>query len=277
MTLTDDVMQIAREAGAIILKYYAQPTRDTWSKKDFSPVTVADLEADECIRAGLLQALPGSAFVSEEVIDKALPTEAAIQLLAVSPWCWLVDPLDGTRDFLAGTDDFTVNIALVKRGVIDLGVMYAPARDLMYCAQRGHGSFQVTTRRERLPLTGRPWGAEVPKALVSRHHRAGEGEFLAEIMPACVVEPCGSALKYGYLAAGLADFALRRSPTSVWDTAAAQCILDEAGGGMFSRTGQPLQIWRDSLLNPPFLALADRSMEDLYRDKLLSVLPEKLR
>ena len=274
MIFLQDIVQVAWDAGAAALAYYASPKLDVRTKHDQSPVTVADLASDAVLQLKLTQILPGSIVVSEETVGSEFDVHASIDFLKESAHCWLVDPLDGTREFLSGTDDFTVNIALVCHGKIEIGVMYAPARRLTYAAQRGKGSFKVSPLGHFDVIRGRSWDLSQLTALVSRHHRGGEAKDLAEILPQCVVQPCGSALKYGYLAEGIADFAVRRTPTSVWDTAAAQCILDEAGGAMWTHTGAPLEIWSATLLNPAFLAVSDRTLDTVSKEKLLCLLPE---
>jgi 3'(2'), 5'-bisphosphate nucleotidase len=272
MILLAAVVQIAREAGREILAHYEKAQIEVRSKADFSPVTAADLAADEIIRAGLEKALPGSAYVSEEAIDNILSVDQAVSLLQTAGACWLVDPLDGTREFLSGTDDFTVNIALIEEGKLRLGVMFAPARGLMYCAEKGKGSFKVGDDRSLERLSGRPPNIRRMRALVSRQHTQGEEQLLRSRIDGIVVEQCGSALKYGYLAEGIADFSLRRSPTSVWDTAAAQCILEEAGGAIWAMNGHGLSPSHGTLKNPPFLAVANVGMpESLKRDLLASL------
>jgi 3'(2'), 5'-bisphosphate nucleotidase len=274
MIFLQEIVQIAWDAGAAALAHYASSHLDIRMKLDHSPVTVADLASDAVLQFKLKKILPGSVVVSEETVGSEFDLHTSVDFLNKSANCWLVDPLDGTREFLSGTDDFTVNIALVCHGKIEIGVMFAPARRLTYVGQRGKGSFKVSPSGDFELIRGRQWDLSQLRALVSRHHRGGEAKDLAEILPQCVVQPCGSALKYGYLAEGIADFALRRTPTSVWDTAAAQCILEEAGGAMWTHTGAPLEIWSTTLRNPAFLAVSDRALDAVSKEKLLRLLPD---
>jgi 3'(2'), 5'-bisphosphate nucleotidase len=274
MTLIQVAVEIARKAGAEILAHYARSRQEVHSKADFSPVTSADLAADEILRTDLPKALPHSEFVSEESIDTILSAEKAMELLKSAGWCWLVDPLDGTREFLSGTDDFTVNIALVKNGDLHLGVMYAPAREILYFGEKSHGSFRVLKNRSPEKLRGKPFNKKNIEALVSRHHTQGEEQFLRALIPGITVNQVGSALKYGYLAQGAADFSFRRSPTSLWDTAAAQCILEEAGGAIWDADGQKLSITQGSLKNRPFLAVSDANIPTTLKLELLASLSQ---
>lgn len=272
MTLIQMVVEIAQKAGAEILSHYARSRQEIRSKADFSPVTSADLAADEILRTELPKVLPHSEFVSEESIDTILSSEKAMELLKSGGWCWLVDPLDGTREFLSGTDDFTVNIALVKDGDLHLGVMYAPARQILYFGERTRGSFRVLKDGSPEKLYGKPFNNKNIKALVSRQHTQGEEQFLRGLIPGITVDQVGSALKYGYLAQGSADFSFRRSPTSLWDTAAAQCILEEAGGAIWDADGQKLSVTQGSLKNRPFLAVSDANLPMALKQELLASL-----
>lgn len=272
MTLLKAVLAIARDAGQEILTHYDKAQLEVRAKADFSPVTAADLAADEILKRGLQKALPGSEYVSEEAIDTVLSPAMALDLVHTAKACWLVDPLDGTREFLSRTDDFTVNIALVESGALVMGVMYAPAHGLMYCAEKGMGSFKVHDDGRLEKMSGRSLNKKQIVALVSRQHTQGEEPFLKGKFAEITVQQAGSALKYGYLAQGSADFSFRRSPTSIWDTAAAQCILEEAGGAIWRADGQSLAFARDSLKNPPFLAASDAKMPPELRQDLLSSL-----
>ena len=277
MTLVQMVVEIARQAGAEILSHYARSRQEVRSKADFSPVTSADLAADEILRTELLKALPRSEFVSEESIDTILSPEKAMDLLKSAGCCWLVDPLDGTREFLSGTDDFTVNIALVRNGDLCLGVMYAPAREILYYGEKSHGSFRVLKDGRPEKLHGKTFNKKNIEALVSRHHTQGEEQFLRDLIPGITVNQVGSALKYGYLAQGTSDFSIRRSPTSLWDTAAAQCILEEAGGAIWDADGQKLSVTQGSLKNRPFLAVSDANMPMTLKLELLASLSQVKR
>ena len=272
MTLIQTVVEIARKAGTEILSHYARSRREVRSKADFSPVTSADLAADEILRAELPRALPQSEFVSEESIDTILSAEKAMELVKSAEWCWLVDPLDGTREFLSGTDDFTVNIALLKNGDLHLGVMYSPAHEILYFGEKSKGSFRVLKDGGIERLRGKSLNMKNIRALISRQHTKGEEQFLRGLIPGITVDQVGSALKYGYLAQGLADFSFRRSPTSLWDTAAAQCILEEAGGAIWNAEGLSLSVTHGSLKNPPFLAVSDANMPLALKRELLASL-----
>ena len=172
---------------------------------------------------------------------------------------WLVDPLDGTREFVKRNGEFTVNIALVEDGEPVLGIIYAPARAVLYGAARGCGAFRREPAGERTPIHAQLAAPARPRVLGSRSH----GDMALERMLARLGDyerrPVGSALKFGLLAEGSGDLYVRRGPTSEWDTAAGQAVVHEAGGCVVDFDGAPLRYnARAELINPSFMAYADR-------------------
>lgn len=244
---------LARQAGDAILGYYRGAAEvGTRKKADASPVTEADLAAHRVIVPALMKMLPGVPVISEESVDDV----DAVGIVRDAARYWLVDPLDGTRDFLSKSDDFTVNIALVESGKVVLSCVFAPARGRMFLAERGKGA------------TGDGKALHVARAdvsmlrfLVSRHHAGGEAARIAAVFPGAMFFPTGSALKYCLIAEGTADVALRRTPTSLWDTAAAQLVLEEAGGLFLDRNAAPFSYRARALENPAFIAIGDRSLD----------------
>lgn len=264
------VLAVAQEAGEQIMAIYADASR--WrvqTKADASPLTAADLAAHRCIVAGLAALgdarLAGIPVLSEE--------SAEDELASRHRWdrCWIVDPLDGTKEFIARNDEFSVNIALVEGNEAVLGVVLGPATGISYVAARGLGAFKVmkslwtpiAVRELPLPpLAGR--AVEVAVNLtVSRRHGL---ERLAAFEQAVRAEwgattsiPAGSAFKTCAVAEGVADCYPRFGPTCEWDTAAPQVVLEEAGGWLLSAGGQPFRYnCRDSLLNDEFLAVGSQ-------------------
>lgn len=241
---------LARRAGEAILAVYASDF-EVAHKDDASPLTRADLAAHGILAAGLAALPPGLPVLSEEAATEVPAAERR-------HWrrYWLVDPLDGTREFIKRNDEFTVNIALVEDGVPVLGVVYAPALDEMAWAQAGQGAWiERAGSRRRLP--GRPAPAR-PVVAVSRSHRDADTARLLAGMGAHDTLAAGSALKFIRLAQGRADLYPRLGPTSEWDTAAGHCLLTESGGEVFDLGGRPLRYNQgDGLLNPSFLAVAD--------------------
>lgn len=253
------VLAAAREAGRRIMEIYEHPDRyEETRKADESPLTAADMASHDYLEEVLAKLLPGVPVLSEE--------SAEVPFAQRCEWdrYWLVDPLDGTREFLARNDEFTVNVALVEDHAPVLGVVYAPALDEAYCAALGEGAWKQVGElppvriRSRLISTG-----DVLKVATSRHHRSpDEGRLLATIEkhigPVEAVS-VGSSLKMCLIAEGRADFYPRFGPTMEWDTAAAQIVVQEAGGHLLNAAGEPLLYnMKPELLNPAFFVMGDQ-------------------
>jgi len=245
--LLDVAIRAAEAAGEAILKVYAEPF-DVLEKSDRTPVTAADLAAERVIVEMLAAAAPDIPIVSEETApeDGFKPPAARF---------WLVDPLDGTREFIAKNGEFAVCIGLVEAGRAVLGVVHGPARRVTYAAA-GPG----TARRIRGGGAPEPIAARVPSAagVVVVHSRSHDNSRrLAEYFagrPVRERQVCGSALKFGVLAAGEADFYPRFGTTMEWDTAAGQAVLEAAGGSVVEVDGAPLRYGKHDLKNGGFLA-----------------------
>jgi len=253
--LLPEVIAVARTAGREIMAIYAQEFAVTL-KDDQSPLTAADLAAHRSINAGLARIAPQLPQLSEE--------SPASEIAARREWrsLWLIDPLDGTREFVQRNGEFTVNIALVHDHQPVLGVLYAPALGLMYAAARGAGAWQIDAQEQRTPLRATARAPQPPRVLASRSHRGASLDELLVRLGAHELVGTGSALKFAYLAAGRADFYPRLSPTSEWDTAAGQAIAEAAGARVVGLDGAPLRYnARDTLLNPSFLCWADDSRD----------------
>ncbi|MBM4250852.1 MAG: 3'(2'),5'-bisphosphate nucleotidase CysQ [Deltaproteobacteria bacterium] len=254
-----ELCRLAIRAGQAAMQWYKRDNITVTSKQDFSPVTAADLAAHKVLIDGLPHLLPGVPVVSEEG-----DTDSRQKILTVmtEDTYWLVDPLDGTRDFLAQTDDFTVNIALMVEGVPKVGCVVAPARSQAYVADLGLGAFQVSGDGQNLQ-TIRVRKADPSQLvfLVSRSHLHGEDGLIQGSHQNAQIRRVGSALKYALIAAGHADISVRNSPTSLWDTAAAQCLLEAAGGMMLQFDGSPMTYRTGRLINPPFIAVGDLSID----------------
>ena len=259
--LLEAVEHIARQAGAAILEVYAGDL-DARHKADGSPVTEADERAEALITPALRALLPGVPVVAEEAASRGeLPPAPE---LAAGRF-WLVDPLDGTREFLLRNGEFTVNIALVEQGLPVLGVVLAPAlgpAGRLYAGQAGHGAW-VQDGAGRRPARCRPLPAAGAVLAVSRAHgddaataawvrRWREQRGAAE--PAGRIA-AGSALKFGLLAEGRADLYPRAGRTMEWDTAAGQAVLCAAGGAVLDWDGRPLRCGKPGFENPHFVAL----------------------
>lgn len=246
------ISAIARLAGAEIMAVYRQDFTVT-EKSDASPLTQADLAAHRCI-VGLLPDIHSSLpILSEESAAIDWPTRRAWDRY------WLVDPLDGTREFIKKNDEFTVNIALIEHGEPVLGVVYAPALDWLLVGGRGLGA--------QWSRGGEQGEARVAKAAsplrvaASRSHRDEKTQAYLDQIGAVDTVGLGSSLKFCRIATGEVDLYPRFGPTSEWDTAAAQAVLEAAGGGVFTVDGMPLRYnHKESLLNPHFVAVGDRGI-----------------
>lgn len=248
--LVTAVATIARAAGAAILEAYAAPVESV-QKADDSPLTVADLKAHGLITAALARLTPALPVLSEE------SEPASVALRRDWPRYWLVDPLDGTREFLSRNGEFTVNIALIESGRPRLGVVHIPVGDRSYVGIPGAGAWRRTGDGTAEPLAVRDGVAATPRVLGSRSHRGQSLDAFLARLGAHELVSAGSALKFCRLAEGAADLYPRLSPTSEWDTAAGQAVVEAAGGHVVTLSGTPLRYnERETLLNPSFLACA---------------------
>ena len=251
--LLTDVVALARAAGEAILAVYAGEFSVT-RKSDDSPLTLADLRAQAIIAAGLERLAPGVPLICEESPVPSLAERARWE------WLWLVDPLDGTREFVDRNGEFTVNIALVHQQRPVLGVLHVPVSSVDYYACEGVGAFRQEGGGLAQPIAARAHIVGRPRVVASRSHR-GEGldGFLARVGE-YELKPAGSALKFALIAEGSADLYPRVGPTSEWDTAAGHAIATVAGARVLGRDGLPLVYnARPTLLNPDFVCYADES------------------
>jgi 3'(2'), 5'-bisphosphate nucleotidase len=259
-TLLPQVLEAVAAAGTAILEVYAT-AHEVEYKADDSPLTRADRAAHEILAAWLEAIAPQIPLLSEE-------GEASHPRGVRGAWreLWLVDPLDGTKEFINRNGEFTVNVALVRDHRPVLGVVAAPALGLAYYSAVGVGAFR---RREGGPVeTIRARRAADPLVVVgSRSHRGDSLDAVLARLGAHELRPMGSALKFCLVAEGSADFYPRLGPTSEWDTAAAQAVLETAGGAVTTLDGAPLRYnERDTLLNPHFMAYGEdsRRWSDLF-------------
>ena len=251
----EPVRVLAAEASERILEIYATAFGVS-TKDDDSPLTAADLVAHHAISTGLRRLTPEIPILSEE--------SAAVPFAERAQWrrYWLVDPLDGTKEFIKRNGEFTVNIALIEDHEPVLGVVRVPVSGLCYFASRGRGAFRQEPDQPPQPITVRPLCAGEPVRVVGSKTHGGEGlrAFVAALGEHHLVT-IGSSLKFCQVAEGAADVYPRLGLTSEWDTAAAQAIVEAAGGQVVSaETGKPLRYnTRESLLNPYFVVYGDAS------------------
>ena len=238
--IVDELTSIVSRAAAAILTA-RQGALATRAKADQSPVTAADEASEAVILDGLARLMPGVAVVSEEAAGRSAPGPLGVQFV-------LVDPLDGTREFIAGRDEFSVNLAIIASGRVQIGIVAAPAQGLIWRGIVGRGAERLnlapgapaSAAQERKPIRPRkaPSGGLV--ALVSRSHLDAEtAAFVARLAPAEQIAS-GSAIKFCRLAEGRADIYPRLSPTREWDVAAGHAVLAAASGAVTTPEGAPL-------------------------------------
>lgn len=243
---------LACEAGRAILDIYAG-NFEGQEKADGTPVTVADHLAEDIILRGLAALTPDIPAIAEESV--AAGTAPAPN----GDTFWLVDPLDGTRSFLAREDEFSVNIGLIMAGLPVLGIIHGPIENVTYAAAGPGTATRSLAGGASQPIAGREPPADGHDAAISRFY--SNGGRMAEMLaayPLRNIVRCSSALKFGMLAAGQADFYPRLGPTSEWDTAAGHAILRAIGGDVVTLDGATLTYRKPGYRNPGFIAYARR-------------------
>lgn len=244
-------IESAKKAGVEVSKHYKQGDYTSEMKDDNSPVTSADIAANDVLMRELKARTPDIPIISEEV--GVLPLKERCQ------WSmyWLLDPIDGTGEFILGSGDFAVNVALVENGWPSIGVIHAPDKNVTYYAQKGVGSFKETdTGTTQLEVAEYNFDRPIKVAVSLRQKLELMGQYLNPEFEYEYV-PLGScSLKNGIVAEGLADCYLRIGPTGEWDTGASHCILEQAGGSIIDSEFIPLSYnKRESLMNPDFMSL----------------------
>mgnify|MGYP001546733213 FL=1 len=247
------VLDIAREAGDAILKVYHQDFSVT-DKDDKSPLTEADLASHRVIAQRLGELDPEIPILSEEGAD--IPYAIRRQ------WqdYWLIDPLDGTREFVKRNGEFTVNIARIQRGRPVLGVVHVPVSGVSYVGEHGQGAWKVAADGEATAILVQAKRQRTARVAGSRSHAGDSLKRFLERLGDHEIVSMGSSLKLCLVAEGAADIYPRLGPTSEWDTAAAQAVVEAAGGAVTDTDLKPLRYnTKESLLNPHFLVFGDRS------------------
>ncbi|EGU36676.1 3'-phosphoadenosine 5'-phosphosulfate (PAPS) 3'-phosphatase [Vibrio ichthyoenteri ATCC 700023] len=252
------VIDIARTAGQLILDIYQTKQYEAYTKSDSTPVTSADLAAHKFIVEKLSELTPDIPVLSEEAAD--------ISLEQRSQWdrYWLVDPLDGTQEFIARSGDFATIIALIENNKPIMGVVYGPVSGVTYYAYQGKGAWKIPDMSENVRITThKHQGPQQPIAIaISRRQDINRITDRMSSAWNYDLVPLGSAaLKACLVAEGAVDCYLRLGPTGEWDTAATQCIVEEAGGRILSTLLEPLSYnERDTLENPNFIVLGDEQL-----------------
>lgn len=243
--LLDEIAEAAREAGEAILDV-VRCGFEVESKRDSSPVTDADRAAELIILAALARAAPGVPVIAEEEVSAGrIPAHDEIY--------FLVDPLDGTKEFVRGGDDYTVNIGLIEQSAPRLGAVFAPATGRLHGGWVGGGAW-LEDGAERKPIRTRPRGEQLTAVASKSHLNQATVDYLNEAVGTCGYVTVGSSLKFCMIAEGQADIYPRASPTSEWDTAAGHAILLAAGGLVDGPDAMPLRYGKHAFVNRAFVA-----------------------
>ena len=247
----EPLQSIVERASEAILAIYNDPDQfNVEQKKDKSPLTAADKAANDIICAGLKELAGEYPIISEEnkTIEYAVRKDYE--------YCWMVDPLDGTKEFIKRNGEFTINIALLKSNAPILGIIHIPVSGKTYFGSLGNGSF-ILNGNQKIPIQCRKFDSaeENLDIICSRSHLSGPTKDYIDQFKNPVLKSRGSSLKFLEIAEGNADIYPRIAPTMEWDTAAAHIILEEAGGHLIEfATGTPLRYNKENLLNPDFIA-----------------------
>jgi len=247
------INSIAKKAGNEIMKIYQQDFNIDY-KSDNSPLTKADIQSNEIIITNLKSVYPDIPILSEE--NKEIPYKTRKNW----EYFWLIDPLDGTKEFVKKNGEFTVNIALIYKDMPVLGVIYTPALDLLYYAQKDRGAFKQEKNKKprRLPIYNHP-DNDTLKVIVSKSHYNQETKEFVDNLKNQYKKiefiNIGSSLKFCLIAEGKADIYPRLAPTMEWDTAAGQAIVEESKGRITKyKTKESIRYNKQNLLNPYFIA-----------------------
>ena len=248
--MMEELLAIARGAGEEVLRYYGQGGA-VQKKADNSPLTLADRAAHTYI-AQRLRAFDAEGFL----LSEESPEEEVAGRHGWSAF-WLVDPLDGTKEFIKQSGEFTINIAKVENGVPVRGVVHAPVLGETWYAEKGQGAWKMAEGQAPQRLRTRAWPGDEPVIVASRDHAGPQVAELFRRYPGAQTASMGSSLKFCLVAEGKADLYLRDVPTMEWDTGAAQIIVEEAGGQVTDLAGKVLSYNKASLRNPFLLTRGD--------------------
>ncbi len=249
-----EVNSISHQAGEIILEYY-NAAYDINIKSDQSPVTSADLAANQFIEQQLQKLTPDIPRISEESHLK--PYEERKHW----PFVWLIDPLDGTRQFIKNKPDFSVNIALVHKQRPILGSIYLPVEQhLYYACQHGHAYKKIAHKDSQIINVSNPACATLRICSNQKNHGVSMQRFFSKCVDYQLITR-GSSIKSCLVAEGSADIYPRFGPTCEWDTAAAQCIVEQAGGAIVTFEHKPLLYNKPDLLNPAFIVVGETTKD----------------
>jgi 3'(2'), 5'-bisphosphate nucleotidase len=249
--LLDNVLDLALDAGKKVMEIYCTNEFKEQFKQDNSPLTEADIASHNTILIGLKQLTPDIPILSEESVEIDYEERKNWQLF------WLIDPLDGTKEFIKRNGEFTINIALIFNGAPILGVVHAPVLGLSYFAMQAGGAFIQRQEETRIEIkVAERIEHDKLEIVGSRSHSCERFNNLLSHLGECDYQSMGSSLKFCLIADGSAHLYPRLGPTMEWDTAAAQCIVTEAGGMVCDEHGQQLLYNKPNLLNASFVVLS---------------------
>ncbi|MCB1593608.1 MAG: 3'(2'),5'-bisphosphate nucleotidase CysQ [Xanthomonadales bacterium] len=255
--LLNSIENLAIEAGKAILEIYNSADFGVEIKSDDSPLTKADLASHNVIAKGLQELTPDP-ILSEESANIAFAERQSWKKY------WLVDPLDGTKEFIKKNGEFTVNIALIENGKSVVSVVYVPVQDISYTAALGYGAFKKSENQRQQIHVKKP-ARNIPVVVGSRSHMSDDVKNYLQDLGTHELTSMGSSLKFCLVAEGKADLYPRLGLTSEWDTAAAQCIVEQAGGHVVTLDNQALKYnTKESLLNPFFMVYGDKSRDWIH-------------
>lgn len=257
--LLEIAKRAAREAGKVVLQIYNSGEFTSYQKDDDSPVTSADYKANDIITGMLQRETPDIPIMSEESDNGALAQRKNWKRY------WLIDPIDGTQEFIARSGDFAVNIALIEDNQPIMGVIYWPPGDTLYSALKGHGAYKenpLETKRIKVRELDDPKYGVVMIAISRRQAREKVMSNMSEHRTYQTLPAGSCSLKACFIAEGKADVFLRIGITGEWDTGASQCIVGEAGGTILAHDFEPLSYnQRESVSNPDFMVMGDQRVD----------------
>ena len=263
MAITEEIIQgviaLTRQAGSAIMEVYKSEF-DIHIKDDNSPITAADMKANAIITDGLKEINPEIPILSEE--GREIPFSER------SKWetFWLVDPLDGTKEFIKKNDEFTINIAVLKKNQPVFGVVFAPALDILYWGSQDRGAFKSISGNSHKPVAVNSQLSDPVQIAGSRSHPSIKMNAFTSQFEKYEIKPMGSSLKICLVADGSVHFYPRLGPTMEWDTGAAHAVLRAAGGEIIKYgTYEPLKYNKRNLLNPEFIAGNMQNIQSLKR------------
>lgn len=252
-----DVVDLTRRAGTKILSIYESYAGDESDesvrlvyKDDDSPLTIADLASHQILVEGLMKLTPRIPIISEE-------DPISLQHRTEEGCYWLIDPLDGTKEFLARNGEFTINVALISNGTAVWGAVYAPELDAMYWGGSALGAFKQVGKQQHALKVRSKSSQNACQVVASKSHLNSKTKSFIKRLGVVELVQAGSSLKFCRVAEGAADVYPRLAPTCEWDTAAAQAVLEGSGGKVVDMLGQPLRYGKAKPLNPDFVATAD--------------------